>query len=101
MDAFVSVFGFWPTVVFGLIAFWLGKKGGWFTATGVGIGNMVIAVSLVMGLGPAGRDGGFLVFGAFVLCGILFVVVTLASFLYFSGRLGKLLSPRKDDPPGQ
>jgi hypothetical protein len=95
MNSFVSVFGFFPTLIFGLLAFWLGKRGGIFAATGIGAAVVVIAVSMIGVYGPAGRDGGFLVFAAFAMCGILFGGVTLASFLYFSGILGKLLTPKK------
>lgn len=95
MNAFASVFGFFPTLIFGLLAFWLGKKGGVFAAVGMGVGVMVVAVSMLVGAGPAGHDGGFLVFAAFAVCGILFGGVTLVSFLYFSGILGKLFSPKK------
>lgn len=97
MDAFVSVFGFFPTLIFGLLAFWLGKRGGIFAAVGIGAGVVVVAVSMLMGAGPAGHDGGFLVFAALAMCGILFGGVTLVSFLYFSGILGKLLSPKNRD----
>lgn len=99
MDVFgalVGFFGFWPVLIFGFLAYWLGKRSRMLALIGVCLGVLVFIVSMAIGLGPSGRDGGFLVLAAYAVCGLLFAGVVTASYLYHSGVLGKMLTPKSN-----
>lgn len=90
----VIFFGFWPVLISGLLAYWLGKKSGLLACVGASLGILVFIVSAALGLGPSGRDGGFLVFAAYAVFGLLFAGVATVSYLYHSGVLGKIFTPK-------
>jgi len=94
ISSLVAVFGFWPVFIFGLIAFWLGKKSRSFALIGIGIGVLVAVVSMAIGLGFFGRDMELLIFVAYAVAGAVFSAITALSRSYYSGSLKKLFTPK-------
>lgn len=95
MEDLIAFLGFWPALFLGLLAYWLGKKSRITAILGVGFGVAVLALGIAFAVSPYGRDMVALVYLAYGLCGAVFAGVTLVSYLYHSGVLGRLLTPKR------
>jgi hypothetical protein len=94
LTALVNVFGFWAILLLAFLAYWLGKRGRLPAFVGIGLGILVFIVGMTIGLGPSGGDGGFLVYVAYALGGLFFAGVTTVAYLYHSGMLRKIFTPK-------